>query len=58
MKPTPRTLLRVQVGAWGTLLLLCGAILGHAIVLDEDVPFVGRGDGPGWIMAPLPRPPT
>ena len=55
MKPTPRTLLRVQAGAWGTLLLLCAGILGHAIVLDEDVPFLGRGDGPDWIMAPLPQ---
>ena len=55
MIPAPRSLFRLQAGAWGALALICLGTLGYAIVCDEDVPFIRRGDGPGWIMAPLPR---
>ncbi|MDE0885872.1 MAG: hypothetical protein OSB70_10095 [Myxococcota bacterium] len=55
MRPAARTLFRLQAGAWASLLLFCIGLLGHAILFDEDVPFVRQGAGPAWIMAPLPR---
>jgi hypothetical protein len=55
MRPDPGILFRLQAGAWATLLLFCIGLLGHAILFDEDVPFVRQGAGAAWIMAPQPR---
>ncbi len=55
MTPKPGAVFRLQAGAWGALLVLCVGLLGHAILFDPNVPFVGLGDGPDWIMAPPPK---
>ena len=55
MSLTSRVLFRMQAGAWGALLILSMAVLYHAIRIDEDVPFLLQGDGPAWIMPPLPQ---
>ena len=55
MSLTPQALFRIQAGAWAALLILSMAVLYHAIRIDDEVPFLLQGDGPAWIMAPLPR---
>lgn len=55
MSPTPSGLFRLQAGAWGALGILCAGLLGHAILFDEEVPFVRAAGGPAWIMAALPQ---
>ena len=55
MIPPPGVLFRLQASAWAALLVVCLGLLAHAILLDEEVPFIRRAGGPHWIMAPPPE---
>ena len=55
MIPSSPVLFRLQASAWAALLVLCLGLLAHAILLDQEVPFIRQAGGPQWIMAPPPE---